>query len=485
MNIACCSFEFTYFTLLGKPSQKKPAPSSTSTKKNPSAIKRKPVSKAQSKLKPGKKKANGIAIKRKGNQPKSNSISRDKGRTSESVLLSRKPRNRREIEANLKLLEKQVSEYREKIKAATESETESVMAMENLSRQIEVYRVIINEQEDNLHAIATEIEKQQTELAKLELNLKKLQDDYARYAVGIYKYGQRSNTELLFSASSLNQGLIRSEYIRQFQQAGKLKLKDIEQRKNEIALVKQGLNERYAENARVLKSKKDQASSMENAKQDREKLIGKLRLDKTRFQTEIQRAEEKRRNLQVEIQRLIEREIAEREKREREEKERRESALAGNPNKEEGRKIPEADYTFPEGSDIARLQGKLPWPVRAGVVIREYGQIENKELKTVSFNNGVDISVSKGSAVYAVAGGVVTLISYLPTFGNIVLIRHPSSFITVYANVEEIKVAKGEQVNGGTLIGTAGDSPEGGALVHFEVWRGKEKVDPERWLVKR
>jgi murein DD-endopeptidase MepM/ murein hydrolase activator NlpD len=137
-----------------------------------------------------------------------------------------------------------------------------------------------------------------------------------------------------------------------------------------------------------------------------------------------------------------------------------------------------------EAKTFEDYRGKLPWPVRNGVIVRAFGENVNKTLKIVTFNNGVDISVTKDAEVFAVAPGKVTQVSYLPTFGNIVIIRHIDGFITVYASLKEVRVAKGDVVQARQVIGTALSSQNGNAIVHFEVWQGKEKHNPEIWLAK-
>jgi murein DD-endopeptidase MepM/ murein hydrolase activator NlpD len=135
-------------------------------------------------------------------------------------------------------------------------------------------------------------------------------------------------------------------------------------------------------------------------------------------------------------------------------------------------------------ADFDRSFGRLPWPVRNGVVVRRFGTVQDKDLKIVTTSNGIDISVPLNSPVRAVSGGKVAQIAYLPTFGNIVIIRHPNSYLTVYANLARVSVAKGEVIQSQHLLGSSGAMSEGGSVVHFEVWKGKAKQNPEKWLRK-
>jgi murein DD-endopeptidase MepM/ murein hydrolase activator NlpD len=126
--------------------------------------------------------------------------------------------------------------------------------------------------------------------------------------------------------------------------------------------------------------------------------------------------------------------------------------------------------------------GSLPWPVSNGVVVRRFGSSHDRELNIVTVSNGIDISVPVNTPVKSVSGGKVVQIAFLPTFGNVVIVRHPKSYLTVYANLARVSVAKGEIIRSRQLLGASAAMPEGGSIVHFEVWKGREKQNPQKWL---
>ncbi len=132
--------------------------------------------------------------------------------------------------------------------------------------------------------------------------------------------------------------------------------------------------------------------------------------------------------------------------------------------------------------DFDAAGSSLPWPVKNGVIVRKFGSSLDKELNIVTTSNGIDISVPVNTPVKAVSGGKVAQIAFLPTFGNVVIIRHQKSYLTVYANLAHVSVTKGEVIKSQHLIGTSGAMPEGGSIVHFEVWKGKIKQNPQKWL---
>ncbi len=120
----------------------------------------------------------------------------------------------------------------------------------------------------------------------------------------------------------------------------------------------------------------------------------------------------------------------------------------------------------------AGASGKLLRPV-SGKVIRGYS---NKK----GGNEGLDIAASVGTSVKAAEGGEVALISKSSGQNTIILLRHPDNLYTVYSNVSDVAVKKGQTVNRGQNIAkvASGETP----FLHFEIRRGTESVDPVPYL---
>lgn len=120
----------------------------------------------------------------------------------------------------------------------------------------------------------------------------------------------------------------------------------------------------------------------------------------------------------------------------------------------------------------AGASGKLIRPV-SGKVIRGYS---NKK----GGNEGLDIAASAGTSVKAAEGGEVALISKSGSQNTIVLLRHPDNLYTVYSNVSDVSVKKGQKVSRGQSIAKVASGDP--SFVHFEIRRGTESVDPVPYL---
>lgn len=106
------------------------------------------------------------------------------------------------------------------------------------------------------------------------------------------------------------------------------------------------------------------------------------------------------------------------------------------------------------------------------------------ELPEIVYDNpGIDAEVSKGASVKAVSLGKVSGVYKVAGYGTVVILNH-GDYYTVYGNLDSVNVSVGSQVGTGQIVGKAAsdpDDPRNGS-VHFEVWRGREKLNPESWL---
>jgi len=114
--------------------------------------------------------------------------------------------------------------------------------------------------------------------------------------------------------------------------------------------------------------------------------------------------------------------------------------------------------------------GKLVRPVN-GTIIREYSKGKNE---------GINIKAAPGTAVKAADGGTVAAITKSADGIPIVVVRHPNNLLTVYANVTDVSVAKGDTVARGQNIAKLRGGND--SFVHFEVRKGFDSVDPNPFL---
>jgi murein DD-endopeptidase MepM/ murein hydrolase activator NlpD len=134
-----------------------------------------------------------------------------------------------------------------------------------------------------------------------------------------------------------------------------------------------------------------------------------------------------------------------------------------------------ADVEPIKGADAAP---RFHWPVR-GQVIAGFGPKADGQR-----NDGIDIAVPENTPIKAADDGVVIYSgNQLKAFGNLVLVRHNNNYVSVYAHAKDLRVKQGDQIKGGEIIGTSGQTGNvGSPQVHFEIRQGSTPVDPMRLL---
>jgi len=133
------------------------------------------------------------------------------------------------------------------------------------------------------------------------------------------------------------------------------------------------------------------------------------------------------------------------------------------------------------GKPFESLKQKLIIPVQSVNILSDFGESINPETRTITYNNGIDVSIAKGSDVKCVATGVVEDIQFIPTLGNVIIIKHDSIYKTIYATVEDITVTKNSSVNTGMIIAKTSENINGQSF-HFELWINNYPTDPKFWF---
>lgn len=139
---------------------------------------------------------------------------------------------------------------------------------------------------------------------------------------------------------------------------------------------------------------------------------------------------------------------------------------------------------FPVDTDqpFAQLKGKLPWPVQ-GRVAGDYGQ--SRGGGPVKWN-GVLLEAAAGTPVKAVYHGRVAFADYLQGLGLLVIVDHGGGYMSLYGHNEALLKESGDWVEPGETIAQVGDT--GGQTrpgLYFEIRLNGEPVNPNPWIARR
>lgn len=122
-------------------------------------------------------------------------------------------------------------------------------------------------------------------------------------------------------------------------------------------------------------------------------------------------------------------------------------------------------------------------PVENGYMSSTFGYRTDPFNGKQEFHSGIDFTAPAGTAISAVAPGVVTSSTLTSDYGNLLEINHGGSFETRYAHNKINLVKAGDVVKKGQIIALVGSTGRSTAPhVHFEVYKNGRVVDPATYL---
>jgi murein hydrolase activator len=378
--------------------------------------------------------------------------------------------NKDELEkhrADLQAIREQIRLYEQRVQEQQAQEVSTLELLDTFDQKGTLLRTLLRKLHSEEQGIQQRIEGIRNEIQKLEDQLAFLKSHYAQYVTSVYKSGRTQDLELLLTAQSVNQFYVRTEYLRRFSEQRRQDVLRIASKKREIQEKQNRLQIQLGEERRLIAEKASEEDRLVMLVSDRRDVLHQIRKDRRLMQQELVRQRRAAKKLETLIERLVE---AERVRKAREAEDVEKGILPVPP-------------PVVEGAFEAR-KGSLRWPVSAGSIVARFGNQVHPTLRTVTQNTGIDINVNPGSPVNTVADGEVSLITWLPSYGNVVIINHYNGYRTVSTHLSQIYVVEGQRLREGDPIGESGESVDGPRL-HFEIWKDREKQNPELWLSRQ
>lgn len=360
-------------------------------------------------------------------------------------------------------LKKEIQQLDLQLKKSIRQEKINLNILDTYDKQQKLIQNIIKRLEDEEKIINTQIILREKKVKQAEKELESLKDEYKKNIVNLYKYGRKNPLELLLTSGSFNQALIRYKYLWKFTEYRKKQIETINQKAQQVEIERNKLKEVLTEKEKIKNEKAQEEIQLKQKISEKRSIVSQLRKNKQALLKDLERKKKSANKISKLITKLIKQQKIVREK------------TSSND------KVNKFISTYSLGS-FTKLKGRLPWPVR-GKIINKFGEQRNPTLNTMTLNFGVDIQTPYNSNVRAIAKGKVSIISWLPGFGNIIILTHSEGYRTVYAYLSEVLVKEGDIVKAGSVIAKSGESLYG-EMLHFEIWKEREKQNPEIWLAK-
>ena len=403
----------------------------------------------------------------------------------------------KELESKRGALQKQIVESETLLITTKKDVGSQLKGLAALTGQIEERRRYILTINNDVESIERELSSLGSQLTRLQRDLK---DKKKKYESSVqYLYKNRSIEEKLmfiFSAKSLAQTYRRMRYVREYATYQRLQGEEVLKKQEQLNRKKAELQQVKAAKEGLLKEREEEKVKLEAQEKEQKLLVANLKKKQRGLQNELNKKRREANQLNARIDRLIAEEIEKARKRAAEEA-RREAAAR----KKAGEKTATAStsakpkaqpldtYSMSKADrelsgNFANNRGKLPMPITGAYIITShYGQYSVEGLRNVKLDNkGIDIQGKPGAQARAIFNGKVAAVFKLNGLFNI-LVRH-GNYISVYCNLSSALVKQGDDVTTKQTLGQifSDGADNGRTVLHFQLRKEKEKLNPEPWL---
>lgn len=358
-------------------------------------------------------------------------------------------------------IEKQINYTNQLISKVSKDKKNTLYSLRLLNNKVQKRQELTVTLKKEVYILSDTIGNLQIDLKRLDSKLEKLKTEYARIAEFVYKHNSPyTRLAFLFAAKDINQAYQRLRYLSEVSAYIRSEAKRIEAiekyKEHKVGI----LNSRVREKKQLLDQEVSQLSLLELEQQRKNRL--KYNLQRKERQLRYQLASQRRQSQQ--LNKKIQEAIA--------------SALS----KKNSATYPKTPAGANLSSSFYASKGKLPWPVKKGIVSQTFGVHNHPVIRHVKIrNNGINISTSKGSDALAIFPG--TVVSVVPiTNTNIAVIVQHGDYFTVYSMLGRVFVRTGNKIKAGQKLGVIHTSLQGDTELHFELWKGKLKQNPSSWL---
>lgn len=402
-----------------------------------------------------------------------------------------------ELQKQRERIDREIRQLSESLKLTSSDKTLSLKQVNALTTQLKLRERKIETINSEIRILNNQIASNTKAIRELRDQLTQLRKDYERMVLFAFRNRNAYNKMMfIFASRDFNQAFKRIKYLQQLNGSRKQKAVEIAETQREIELKVAQLEASREEHARLLSEQRSERSEIAKEQGEESRVLKALTQQETQFKQEINKRQQELKRLAGAIDQAIKRELEEELKREEAARlaaAKLEAARTGKTVEEVEAATPVVRKTDAEllaatpeaarlSADFAENKGKLPWPVKNGIVTLGFGQ--HTAGKNVGYDNpGIRIQTHQDMPVTAVFDGEVTVVIPMQGLGYVVVVKH-GRFYTVYGNLRSLAVKKGDKVRVGQQLGVAITDSEGLTEVHFQVMDVRVEQNPEVWLAK-
>ncbi|WP_424492851.1 murein hydrolase activator EnvC family protein [Salinimicrobium sp. GXAS 041] len=389
-----------------------------------------------------------------------------------SFTVSAQSDKREELENRRVQLQQEIKRISDLRSSNLRKEKSILTEVEDLDQQIRSTEKLIRVTNQQANLLTREMDANQRKIGDLRKELTRLKEDYAQMVQRSYKSkSQQSRIMFLLSSESFLQAYKRLQYMKQYTNYRKQQGEEIKARTVQLQELNESLSEQKKAKDQLITQNRKTRAQLEENKKAQQSLIASIRKKEGQFAAELNQKQKEINAIDREIERIIAEAIA------------RNNRETGSTSRTTFELTPEARAL---AANFESNKGKLPWPVRSGVVSMHFGTQRHPVVTTTTItSNGIRIDTEDGGKARSIFNGTVSEVQAVPGANKAVMVRH-GDYITVYNNLEKISVKRGDQVSVGQELGEVATSiSTGKTTLHFLLYKNSQKMDPEDWILKR
>ena len=368
-------------------------------------------------------------------------------------------KQKKEIQNEIKLIELKLSNSSKKMGWI-------ISNAEDLNYKIKLQQNLISNINNQLNLILNEIDTNEIQLTNLKNKEVSLKEELAKMLlIGYKKKSNLNKLMFIFSSSSFQQAYKRIQYFKQyvnFQNKTLLKIKSTSLEIENIILV---LDSQKTNKQLLINENENIKRELSIQYDDLNKLIAEVNKDQKKYKNEIKQKQKLSKDIDKKIEKLIR------------------EALANSKRNDGGFKLSEEAQLI--SKNFNSNKGRLPSPVVRGNVVLGFGKQPHPIVKTATIqSNGVRIRTSSDVEARTIFDGEVYSIIISKNNSRTVLIQH-GNFFTVYKNLSQIYVSKGDKLKTKEVIGKIATDPlNGQTILSFSIFYNGVPQNPRTWIYK-
>ena len=368
-------------------------------------------------------------------------------------------KRKKEIQTEIKVIELKLSN-------SSKKKGLIISNAEDLNYKIKLQQSLISNINNQLNLILNEIDSNEIQLSNLNNKELTLKEELSKMLlIGYKKKSNLNKLMFIFSSSSFQQAYKRVQYFKQYINFQNKTLSKIKSTRSEIENIILILDLQKTNKQLLINENENIKIELSNEYNNLNKLIVEVNKDQKKYKNEIKQKQKLSKDIDKKIEKLIR------------------EALAKSKRNDGGFKLSEEAQLISKNFNANK--GRLPSPVIRGNVVLGFGKQPHPIVKTATIqSNGVRIRTSSDVEARTIFDGEVYSIIISKNNSRTILIQH-GNFFTVYKNLSQIYVSKGDKLKTKEAIGKIATDPlNGQTILSFSIFYNGVPQNPKSWIYK-